>query len=77
VVVTHLPQIAACADRHLLVEKSSATRGAVVASDVIRLERTDRVVELSRMLAGQSDSDHARGHAEELLAAAAEHRSSD
>jgi DNA repair protein RecN (Recombination protein N) len=77
VVVTHLPQIAAYADRHLLVEKSSATRGAVVASDVIRLERTDRVGELSRMLAGQSDSDHARGHAEELLAAAAEHRSSD
>jgi DNA repair protein RecN (Recombination protein N) len=75
IVVTHLPQIAAYADRHLLVEKSSAARGAVVSSDVITLDSGNRVVELSRMLAGQADSDHARGHAEELLAAAAAHRS--
>jgi DNA repair protein RecN (Recombination protein N) len=75
VVVTHLPQIAAYADRHLLVEKSSATRGTVVTSDVIALENADRVIELSRMLAGQADSDLARGHAEELLAAAAADRS--
>jgi DNA repair protein RecN (Recombination protein N) len=75
VVVTHLPQIAAYADRHLLVEKSSATRGAVVTSDVVALENADRVIELSRMLAGQADSDLARGHAEELLAAAAADRS--
>ena len=75
VVVTHLPQIAAFADRHLVVEKGAANRGAVVSSDVIALDGGSRVVELSRMLAGQADSDHARGHAEELLAAAAEHRS--
>jgi DNA repair protein RecN (Recombination protein N) len=73
IVVTHLPQIAAFADRHLLVEKSAGKRGTV-ASDVITLDTPDRVVELSRMLAGQADSDLARGHAEELLAAAAAHR---
>jgi len=66
--------VAAFADRHLLVEKASATRGTVVSSDVIALGPGDRVIELSRMLAGNADSDHARGHAEELLAAAAEHR---
>src|SRR6185312_7813949 len=45
VVVTHVPQIAAYADRHLLVEKSAAAKGAVVASDVIMLDNGDRVVE--------------------------------
>jgi DNA repair protein RecN (Recombination protein N) len=75
IVVTHLPQIAAFADRHLVVEKATAGGGAVVSSDVIALHDGERVAELSRMLAGQTDSAHARGHAEELLAAAAEHRS--
>jgi DNA repair protein RecN (Recombination protein N) len=74
IVVTHLPQVAAFADRHLVVEKGVATRGTVVTSDVIALADNARVVELSRMLAGQSDSEHARGHAEELLAAAAADR---
>ncbi|MFL6240429.1 MAG: DNA repair protein RecN [Actinomycetes bacterium] len=76
VVVTHLPQVAAFADRHLLVEKAAATSGAVVSSDVIALDDGGRVIELSRMLAGQTDSEHARGHAEELLAAAAADRGS-
>jgi DNA repair protein RecN (Recombination protein N) len=68
VVVTHLPQVAAFADRHLLVEKSDD--GAVTSSGVVTLDDEARVVELSRMLAGL-DSGLARGHAEELLAAAA------
>ncbi|WP_336323489.1 DNA repair protein RecN [Streptomyces lavendofoliae] len=68
VVVTHLPQVAAFADRQLLVEKTSD--GSVTRSGVTVLEGEDRVRELSRMLAGQEDSETARAHAEELLATA-------
>ncbi|MFC8078400.1 DNA repair protein RecN [Streptomyces sp. NPDC057307] len=68
VVVTHLPQVAAFADRQLLVEKRHD--GSVTRSGVTVLEGEDRVRELSRMLAGQEDSETARAHAEELLAAA-------
>ncbi|MFD5579765.1 DNA repair protein RecN [Streptomyces pseudogriseolus] len=68
VVVTHLPQVAAFADRQLLVEKTND--GSVTRSGVKVLEGEDRVRELSRMLAGQEDSETARAHAEELLAAA-------
>ncbi|QNP67267.1 DNA repair protein RecN [Streptomyces genisteinicus] len=68
VVVTHLPQVAAFADRQLLVEKTDD--GSVTRSGVTVLEGEDRVRELSRMLAGQEDSETARAHAEELLAAA-------
>ncbi|WP_172386441.1 DNA repair protein RecN [Streptomyces sp. MNP-20] len=68
VVVTHLPQVAAFADRQLLVEKTHD--GSVTRSGVQVLEGEDRVRELSRMLAGQEDSETARAHAEELLAAA-------
>ncbi|MEV7671621.1 DNA repair protein RecN [Streptomyces sp. NPDC088752] len=68
VVVTHLPQVAAFADRQLLVEKTND--GSVTRSGVTVLEGEERVRELSRMLAGQEDSETARAHAEELLAAA-------
>ncbi|MFI7011043.1 DNA repair protein RecN [Streptomyces sp. NPDC050145] len=68
VVVTHLPQVAAFADRQLLVEKTND--GSVTRSGVTVLEGEDRVRELSRMLAGQEDSQTARAHAEELLEAA-------
>ncbi|WP_187645314.1 DNA repair protein RecN [Streptomyces sp. TRM49041] len=68
VVVTHLPQVAAFADRQLLVEKTDD--GSVTRSGVTVLEGEDRVRELSRMLAGQEDSETARAHAEELLATA-------
>ncbi|MFE2495319.1 DNA repair protein RecN [Streptomyces scopuliridis] len=68
VVVTHLPQVAAFADRQLLVEKT--VDGSVTRSGVTVLEGEDRVRELSRMLAGQEDSETARAHAEELLATA-------
>jgi DNA repair protein RecN (Recombination protein N) len=67
-VVTHLAQVAAFADRHLVVTK---TRGDVVtASDVREVEGEDRVRELARMLSGQEDSGTARAHAAELLEAA-------
>ncbi|WP_198533762.1 DNA repair protein RecN [Streptomyces odonnellii] len=68
VVVTHLPQVAAFADRQLLVKKTND--GSVTRSGVTVLEGEDRVRELSRMLAGQEDSETARAHAEELLASA-------
>ncbi|MFD8807802.1 DNA repair protein RecN [Streptomyces sp. NPDC059597] len=68
VVVTHLPQVAAFADRQLLVEKTND--GSVTRSGVKVLEGEERVRELSRMLAGQEDSEAARAHAEELLATA-------
>ncbi|RSS52779.1 DNA repair protein RecN [Streptomyces sp. WAC01280] len=68
VVVTHLPQVAAFADRQLLVEKTND--GSVTRSGVTVLEGEERVRELSRMLAGQEDSETARAHAEELLATA-------
>ncbi|MFC4497058.1 DNA repair protein RecN [Streptomyces ovatisporus] len=68
VVVTHLPQVAAFADRHLVVEKTDD--GSVTHSGVKAMEGEDRVRELSRMLAGQEDSQLARAHAEELLEAA-------
>ncbi|MET7641647.1 DNA repair protein RecN [Streptomyces sp. NPDC005438] len=68
VVVTHLPQVAAFADRHLVVTKTDD--GSITRSGVRALEGEDRVRELSRMLAGQEDSESARAHAEELLQAA-------
>lgn len=73
IVVTHLPQVAAFADTHLQVVKAGdgAAAGAVTRSGVVALDDTARVAELSRMLAGV-DTGLARGHAEELLAAAAQ-----
>ncbi|TSB31399.1 DNA repair protein RecN [Streptomyces benahoarensis] len=65
VVVTHLPQVAAFADRQLLVAKTHD--GSVTRSGVTVLEGEERIRELSRMLAGQEDSETARAHAEELL----------
>jgi DNA repair protein RecN (Recombination protein N) len=68
-VVTHLPQVAAFADRHLVVAKD--TGGAVTTSGVRQVEDTERARELARMLAGLPDSDLGIAHAEELLAVAA------
>ncbi|HEX3489680.1 MAG TPA: DNA repair protein RecN [Streptosporangiaceae bacterium] len=72
IVVTHLPQVAAFADTHLVVEKSDT--GAVVSSGIVRLDDDGRLRELSRMLAGLEDSEYGRAHAAELLAAAAAER---
>jgi DNA repair protein RecN (Recombination protein N) len=72
IVVTHLPQVAAFADTHLVVEKTSD--GSVVHSGISKLDNEGRVRELSRMLAGLEDSEFGRAHAGELLAAAAAER---
>ena len=71
-VVTHLPQVAAFADAQLAVRKVERAGRAAAEAAVVSGE--DRVVELSRMLSGHPRSAAARGHAEELLAAAAEDR---
>ncbi|MGB9224388.1 DNA repair protein RecN [Mycobacterium sp.] len=63
IVVTHLPQVAAYADVHLMVH-STGPKGA---SGVRRLTSDDRVAELARMLAGLGESDSGRAHARELL----------
>jgi DNA repair protein RecN (Recombination protein N) len=64
VVVTHLPQIAAFADRHVRVRKRDGTASVEVLDDA------GRVAELSRMLSGLPESEAAATHAEELLAEA-------
>ena len=74
IVVTHLPQVAAFADNHLVVMK--ANDGLVTSSGVVRLDQPGRVRELSRMLAGLEDSEFGRAHAEELLEVAARERAS-
>jgi len=68
-VVTHLPQVAAFADRQLAVRKDER-RGRTRAT-VAAVEGEDRVVELARMLSGRPDSERAKRHAEELLQGAA------
>ncbi len=67
-VVTHLPQVAAYADRHVVVEKSSD--GSVTTSGLSVLGPDEREKELSRMFAGMDESDTALAHARELLDAA-------
>ena len=66
IVVTHLPQVAAWADTHFVVKKSSD--GSVVQSGVSKLGQSERVEEIARMLAGLEESTSAREHAAELLA---------
>ncbi len=75
IVVTHLPQVAAFADAHLQVVKAAdgVAAGSVTRSGVVALDDRARVAELSRMLAG-ADTGLSRGHAEELLTAAAADR---
>lgn len=69
VVVTHLPQVAAFADAHLRVTKGAA-RGRSAAT-VAPVEGTERIQELSRMMAGLPESERAQEHARELLELAA------
>jgi DNA repair protein RecN (Recombination protein N) len=63
-VITHLPQIAAQADRHLAVAKGA--KGGVATSDVRVVDAAERTREVARML-GDQDSATARRHAEDLL----------
>jgi DNA repair protein RecN (Recombination protein N) len=70
VVVTHLAQVAAFADTHLVVDKTPDTGAGVTATDIRAVEGEDRVRELARMLSGLADSHTGQAHARELLAVA-------
>jgi len=64
IVVTHLPQVALWADRHLMVTKES---GAITQSSISVVDGRSREVEIARMLSGLESSEHAQEHARELL----------
>jgi len=70
IVVTHLPQVAAYADVHLVVDSGGRDGRKHAASRVRRLDDEERVAELARMLAGLGETDSGRAHARELLEAA-------
>ena len=63
--VTHLPQVAACADHHLVVAKQSAKDGT--SSSVASVEGEQRVAEIARMLGGERLSGTTLAHAKEML----------
>jgi DNA repair protein RecN (Recombination protein N) len=73
--VTHLAQVAACASTQVVVRKGEHAGRTVARAEIVVGEQ--RVTELSRMLAGVESSDHARRHAEELLARAESPRAVD
>ncbi|NCG36717.1 MAG: DNA repair protein RecN [Actinobacteria bacterium] len=64
-VVTHLAQVAACADHHVAVSKREVDGVTVSAAHLLADDA--RIIELSRMLSGSPDSSAAREHAEELI----------
>ncbi|HUG23200.1 DNA repair protein RecN [Piscinibacter sp.] len=68
--VTHLPQVAACADHHFVVSKSS--QGGTTRSDVQAVLGEARVAEIARMLGGERLSGTSVAHAQEMLAVGAE-----
>jgi DNA repair protein RecN (Recombination protein N) len=63
--ITHLPQIAARAHHHMVVQKGA--RGGVTTADVTAVVGDARVTEIARMLGGDPESDVSRAHARELL----------
>jgi DNA repair protein RecN (Recombination protein N) len=63
--VTHLPQVAACADQHLVVAKRSDKTGT--ASTVSGVDGEQRVAEIARMLGGEKLSGTTLAHAKEML----------
>lgn len=65
IVVTHLAQVAAFADRHYVVSK--ADDGSVTTSGVRLVEADERLEVLARMMGGLESSDSALAHARELL----------
>jgi DNA repair protein RecN (Recombination protein N) len=63
--VTHLPQVAACADTHFRVSKTGDAQS--VRSELALLKQADRVEELARMLGGAAITAKTRAHAREML----------
>lgn len=66
-VVTHLPQVAAQGDNHLVVAKTTDKKSA--RADLSKLDSDAKVEEIARMLGGVKITDQSRAHAEEMLAA--------
>jgi len=66
--ITHLPQIAARAHHHIVVEKGS--RGGITTADTRVVDGDARVTEVARLLGGDPESDVSLAHARELLSAA-------
>ncbi|MDB4911788.1 MAG: recN [Gemmatimonadetes bacterium] len=72
--ITHLPQIAARAHHHIVVEKGA--RGGITTADTRVVDGDARVIEVARLLGGDPESEVSLAHARELLSAAA-HESSE
>ena len=70
--ITHLPQIAAMADRHFCIEKSS--EGDNTITDIRALEEEEGLQELARLLGGDGLSEAAMSNAREMRAQAQEHK---
>jgi DNA repair protein RecN (Recombination protein N) len=68
--ITHLPQIAARAHHHIVVEKGS--RGGITTADTRVVDGDERVTEVARLLGGDPESDVSLAHARELLSAASD-----
>jgi DNA repair protein RecN (Recombination protein N) len=66
--VTHQPQVASQADAHFLVEKSMSKNRTSIS--IRELNKTERIEEVARMLAGEKITDAARENAREMIAAA-------
>lgn len=75
IAVTHLAQVAAYADTHLVVHKDAGGDDDGVVSGVRAVADVDRVTELARMLAGLEDTDTGLAHARELLDTAQQQKS--
>jgi DNA repair protein RecN (Recombination protein N) len=67
--ITHLPQIAARAHHHIVVERGA--RGGITTADTRVVTGAERVTEVARLLGGDPESDVSQAHARELLDAAA------
>jgi DNA repair protein RecN (Recombination protein N) len=65
--VTHLPQVASCADHQLKIVKTQSASGALPKSTVIPLDKAARIEEIARMLGGIRITDLTLRHAQELL----------
>jgi DNA repair protein RecN (Recombination protein N) len=63
--VTHLPQVASCADHHLVVSKQSSAKSTLSSVSMLRGEQ--RVAEIARMLGGEKLSSTTLAHAKEML----------
>lgn len=63
--VTHLPQVAACADRHFSILKSP--KNGIVAMQVSRLDKNERIAEIARLISGEKITKTSLAHAENLL----------